>query len=196
MLRRRLDRLGRMALYTAWPCLEDVDNATFVFASRHGALPRTLELLVALANGEALSPTLFSTSVHNGTAGLYAIARGDRSPATAIGAGQDTLGMGLLEGVNLIAAGTSRVLLCYADDSLPPPYEIAPGSDGARPPFAISLLLEPAAGSTEGCRLIPETAAAHEVPEAALLRFLVEHTERAVIGVNQHWCLQRNKGAG
>ena len=196
LLRRRLDRLGRMALHTAWPCLEGLDAAAFVFASRHGSLRRTLELLGALAHREPLSPTVFSVSVHNGTAGLYAIARSDHSPATAIGAGRDTLSMGLLEGASMIAAGARHVLVCYADDSLPPPYDGAAGSDGARAPISISLLLEPPVKNAEVCCLTPETVATHETPEAAMLRFLVEHVERTVIGVDQRWCLQRANHAG
>ena len=68
MLRRRLDRHGRMALATAWTCAEGLDSVQFVFASRHGDLDRTLELLTALGNKDMLSPTSFSLSVHNSTA--------------------------------------------------------------------------------------------------------------------------------
>lgn len=196
LLRRRLDRLGRMALHTACSCLNGIDAAEFVFASRHGALQRTTDLLIALARDEPMSPTLFSVSVHNGTAGLYAIARGDRSAATAIAAGEDTLGMGLLEGAGQIAAGAAHVLMCYADDSLPPPYDAAPGSSGGRAPFSISLLLQPATQSADACYLEPAPAAAREPPEAALLRFLVEHSTSTVIGAGQCWRLQRTHRAG
>lgn len=196
LLRRRLDRLGRMALHTVWPCLEGLDAAEFVFASRHGALRRTIDLLIALAHGEPLSPTTFSVSVHNGTAGLYSMARSDRSAATAIGAGRDTLSMGLLEGAGLIAAGTKHVLMCYADDSLPPPYDAVSGGGKSRAPFSISLLLEPAAQDQEVFQLAPATSVASEGPEAALLRFLVEHSASTVIGVDQAWLLERRSHAG
>jgi hypothetical protein len=196
LLRRRLDRLGRMALHTAWPCLEGLNAAVFVFASRHGSFRRTLELLGTLAHNELISPTVFSVSVHNGTAGLYAIARSDHSSATAISAGQDTLSMGLLEGTSMIAAGTKHVLVCYADDSLPPPYDVVAGSGGARAPFSISLLLEPVTQDADVCHLAPAIGAASEAPETALLRFLAEHQASAVIGVEQRWRLERNVNAG
>lgn len=196
LLRRRLDRLGRMALHTAWPCLEALDSVTFVFATRHGSLRRTMELLAALAHDQLLSPALFSTSVHNGTAGLYSIARGDRGAATAIAAGMDTLGMGLLEGAGLIAAGATHVLVCYADDKLPPPYDTAPGNGESRAPFCISLLLEPVTQGADVCHLVPAIGAASEAPETALLRFLVEHRASTVLGVDQCWRLERNVNAG
>src|SRR5690348_4788326 len=103
LLRRRLDRCGRMAMSTAWPCSEGLESVQSVFASRHGALERTVELLHALSHDEPLSPTTFSLSVHNSTAGLFSIARTDRGAATAMAAGDDSLGLSLLEGANLIA---------------------------------------------------------------------------------------------
>lgn len=195
LLRRRLDRLGRMALHTAWPCLEGLEAAEFVFASRDGSLPRTLELLADLVHREPLSPTLFSVSVHNGTAGLYSMARSDRSATTAVAAGRDSLGMGLLEAVGLIAAGRPHVLMCYADQELPPPYATAPGHGASRAPFSISLLMEPAMPQ-ESVRLTPTLDAAAENPESALLRFLYARAASTVIGVEQRWRLEHNGRAG
>ena len=196
LLRRRLDRLGRMALHTAWPCLEGLNAAQFVFASRDGSLARTLELLTALAHNEPLSPAVFSVSVHNGTTGLSSIARGDRSAATAIAAGRDSLGMGLLEAACLISAGAQHVVMCYADQNLPPPYDTAPGRGAQHRPFSISLLLGPVTAERESCRLTPSAQPAAENPEVALLRFLVEHTPNTIIGADQCWRLERSRRAG
>lgn len=189
LLRRRLDRCGRMALSTAWPCTEGVPSVQSVFASRHGGLERTVELLDALNHAEALSPTSFSLSVHNSAAGLFSIARADRGAATAMAAGQDSLGMSLLEGANLIAAGASHVLVCYADDRLPAPYADAM-QDDSHHPFAVSLLLtQPGAAPLSG-RLTRSDAEAADAPEAALMRFLLD-AEDSVIGVDQPWRLER-----
>ncbi|MBU6420841.1 MAG: beta-ketoacyl synthase chain length factor [Gammaproteobacteria bacterium] len=196
MLRRRLDPLGRMALHTAWSCLDGVAAAQFVFASRHGSLPRTVELLAALARQQPLSPTLFSVSVHNGTAGLYSMARGDRSAATAVAAGADTLGMGLLEAACQVNTGAAHVLFCYADESLPEPYTHAPGNAGNCAAFSIAMLLEPVAPASDVYRLLPAASAASEAPVKALLRFLIEHRANADLGVEQRWRLQRSPGAG
>jgi hypothetical protein len=191
LLRRRLDRPGRMALCTAWPCAEGLDSVQFVFASRHGALNRTVELLTALAQGETLSPTVFSLSVHNSVAGLFSIARGDRAPATAMAAGLDTLGLSILEGANMIAGGAEQVLVTYTDDLVPPPYRPFV-SESARQPFAISLLLTPAAGVSVRCRMGRHSGSPPEQSaEAALIRFLVEETGQALLGVDQTWRLER-----
>ena len=191
MLRRRLDRHGRMALATAWPCAEGLSSVPLVFASRHGDLDRTLELLSALAEGETLSPTAFSLSVHNSTAGLFSIARSDRAAATAVAAGADTLSMGLMEAANLIADGKDAVLFCYADDMPPPAYQPYLKDDAARHPFSISLLLTPAGDAGLECRLARHDGASEEAPETALVRFLVEGTPDGVLGVGQAWRIER-----
>jgi len=194
MLRRRLDRHGRMALHTAWPCAEGIPAVPFVFASRHGDLDRTLKLLTALAQEEVLSPTDFSLSVHNSTAGLFSISRGDRAPATALAAGADSLGMALLEGANLLASGAGEVLVCYADDATPEAYAPYVADAPARHPFAISLLLSRETSPLD-CRLTRHDGAADEAPEVALMRFLVEGCMGSVIGVDQPWRLERGAHA-
>ncbi|HEX7964605.1 MAG TPA: beta-ketoacyl synthase chain length factor [Gammaproteobacteria bacterium] len=190
LLRRRLDHCGRMALHTAWACTTGFDSVQSIFASRHGALERTLELLTALAKSEPLSPTSFSLSVHNSTAGLFSIARGDRGAATAMAAGADTLGMSLLEGANMVAEGAPGVLVCYADEKVPPPYAASVEAESTRHPFAVSLLLTPAAEAPLRCRLVRGETGADETPEAALMRFLVDETD-ATLGTGQPWRLER-----
>jgi len=194
LLRRRLDRSGRMALSTAWPCAEGLASVPSVFASRHGVLERTLELLTALARDEALSPTSFSLSVHNSNAGLFSIARGDRAAATAVAAGRDSLGLGLLEGANLIAEGADQVLVCYVDDTAPAPYAPFVHEDASHRPFAVSLLLTQPADPAQRCRLSASDAAPHETPEAALMRFLLDEVPGSVLGVDQPWRLERAHG--
>jgi hypothetical protein len=191
LLRRRLDRSGRMALSTVWPCAEGRDSVPCVFASRHGVLERTLELLTALAREETLSPTSFSLSVHNGNAGLFSIARGDRAAATAIAAGRDSLGMSLLEGANLIAEGADEVLVCYVDDKAPAPYEPIVQEDASHRPFAVSLLLTQAKDAAPRYRLSPGDQAPYEAPEPALMRLLLDTSDSSVVGVDQPWRLER-----
>lgn len=191
LLRRRLDRPGRMALYTAWRCAEGLDSVQFVFASRHGALNRTVELLTALAKNEVLSPTVFSLSVHNSVAGLFSIARGDRSAATAMAAGEDSLGLCILEGANMVAEGTERVLITYADDLAPDPYR-SQVTEPSSHPFAISLLLTAADAAPLRCRLMWHAGMAPEPPgEKSLIRLLTGDASQALLGVDQTWRLER-----
>ena len=72
MQRRRIERLGRMAIQTACWCQEAEESGVpLVFASRHGDVARSMELLEALAADEPPSPTTFGLSVHNAIAALY-----------------------------------------------------------------------------------------------------------------------------
>lgn len=191
LLRRRLDFPGRMALHTAWPCADGLDSVQLVFASRHGALTRTMEMLTSLANNDMLSPTLFSLAVHNSTAGLFSIARADRGAATAMAAGLDTLTMSLLEGANMVAEGAPNVLVTYTDELAPAPYQ-GHVSESSSLPFAVSLLLTAASGDALPCRLGRHSGPAPDLsPEAALMQFLVGSSPDVVLGAGQSWRLER-----
>lgn len=123
MRRRRAGFLGKMALEVAYRCLDGrgdgAGDIPTVFCSRHGEVSRALELLSDLARGEALSPTAFSMSVHNATAGLLTIARGDRANHIALAAGAATIEHAVIEACGLLADGAERVLLVASDCQLP-----------------------------------------------------------------------------
>lgn len=117
LMRRRLSTLSKMALKVAHDCASEDQAVRLVFASRHGELRRTAGILDDIAAGEPVSPTAFSLSVLNAMAGIYSIARRDRSPSTAIAAGAQTLGYALLEAHAQYAADPSTpVLVVYADE--------------------------------------------------------------------------------
>jgi len=121
-VRRRLSTLSRVALKVAHDCV--AHNATrVVFASRHGELRRTTDILRAISAGEPVSPTAFSLSVLNAMTGVFGIARGDRSAASAISAGAETLGYALLEAhAQYATQPDSPLLLVYADEPADPAY--------------------------------------------------------------------------
>mgnify|MGYP002138405196 CR=1 FL=1 len=58
LLRRRLSPLGRTALASAFACTRGESAVRMVFASRHGELARSADLLKAIARDEDLSPTV------------------------------------------------------------------------------------------------------------------------------------------
>jgi hypothetical protein len=141
LLRRRLSSMDRAALHVANGCLESDERVQLIFASRHGELNRSTELLTEIARGELPSPIGFCLSVLNAVPGLYGIARQDTSPATAISAGEATFAMALIEA----AAQAWRnpdvvVLLVCADD--PPPLIYADQIQWPREPYAIALRVE------------------------------------------------------
>jgi hypothetical protein len=117
IVRRRLSGLSRVALKVAHDCAADREAVRVLFASRHGELRRTTDILHAMTAGEPVSPTSFSLSVLNAMTGLFGIARGDRSAAGAVSAGAATLGYALFEAHAQYAADPSApVLMVYADE--------------------------------------------------------------------------------
>jgi len=122
IVRRRLSTLSKVALKVAHDCVAQ-DEVRVVFASRHGELRRTTDILRTISAGEPVSPTAFSLSVLNAMTGVFGIARGDRSAASAISAGAETLGYALLEAYAQYATQPgSPVLLVYADEPADPAY--------------------------------------------------------------------------
>ncbi|MCP1120463.1 hypothetical protein JOE11_004439 [Robbsia andropogonis] len=92
-----------------------------VFASRHGELRRSTDILRAISAGQPVSPTAFSLSVMNAMTGVFSIARHDRSASSAMSAGPETLGYALLEGyAQYVSDPTSPVLVVYADETADP----------------------------------------------------------------------------
>jgi hypothetical protein len=125
LLRRRCSRLARVMLRAARDACSDVEWSTWpsVFASRHGTVTALLELLDDLAERRPLSPTRFSHSVHNASAGLFSIASGNRAPSSSVAAGADTFPCALLEAAARLArTSTPGVLLVMADEPLPPAF--------------------------------------------------------------------------
>jgi hypothetical protein len=126
LLRRRLSPLARMSLKVANDCVGERASVRMVYASRHGELNRTTEMLQDLAAGESVSPAAFSLSVHNASTGLFSIARKDMAPATAVSAGDESFGFGLLEAcLQLASEPAEPVLLVYADEPVPDIYGAA-----------------------------------------------------------------------
>lgn len=143
--RRRLSRLARGVFHCArrlWPG----GDLPVVFASRHGESERTLGLLEELAAETEPSPTQFSLSVHNAVPGLLSILCGDRAAVTAVAAGPDSFGFGLLQAAAQHLDLGRPVLFLYGEDRLPDLW--TPYAAQERP-HAVALLL----GAPDGGRL-------------------------------------------
>lgn len=189
MTRRRLSRLSRMALDVAHQVLAGETGVVSVFASRHGEMRRTAELLSSLARQEALSPTTFSLSVHNTASGLHSIVTGNTAASTAIAAGDDSLRQALAEALGQLAQAPARpVLLVYADEPLPEAY--AEFRDHPPFPLALALLLE--AGDQVSLRDDAEPPHTPEPQALALLRALVTDTPCALAGPRNAWTWSRH----
>jgi len=144
LVRRRLSFLDRIALHLAHACAPQDRPAHLVFASRHGELARSAELLAQLAAGEPPSPMGFSLSVLNAAAGLYGIARKDRSPATALSAEEASFPLALVEAAaQAWSDPAASVVLAFADE--PPPAVYQELVDTPRIAHGIGVRLDAAA---------------------------------------------------
>lgn len=157
MLRRRLSPLARAVLHVANACVQDCPSASFVFASRHGELQRTVGLLHNLARDEGISPTIFSLSVLNSGAGVFSIARNDHAPATAVSAGVESFGFGLLEAHMRAGAAHERpVVYVYADAPAPDPLGHQRGDPDSV--FALGILIDSKGTQRLHTEIRPHTA--------------------------------------
>ena len=123
MQRRRVDKLGRMALQVAWWCQRDpVADIPLVFASRHGDLGRTIEMLRLLVQDQPVSPTHFGLSTHNAIAAQYSIARHLTCNCVCVSAGSASAEAAVVEALGLLADGNDDVLIVVYDEPLPAEY--------------------------------------------------------------------------
>jgi hypothetical protein len=142
MLRRRCSPLTRIALTAAWDCLDEgmLGEVRTVFASRHGSVNESIEMLSKIVEGEKLSPAKFSHTVHNAQAGLYCIAAGNRQASASLAARQDTFGCGWLEALTHLEREPDRpVLYVMADVELAPSF--AALVDEPEASYAVAFLL-------------------------------------------------------
>lgn len=138
--RRKLSKFAKMGLKVAHDCTDNVPQARFVFASQHGDLKRATDMLFNLALNEELSPTTFSMSVLNACAGMYSIAKQDRSPSIAISAGASSFGYGLLEAA-LQYANTPETPVIYVYVDEVPPIVCAVNESPLSNSHAVGLLI-------------------------------------------------------
>ena len=188
LVRRRLSFLDRIALHVANACVAEGEPVHLVFASRHGELARSAELLAQLARSELPSPMSFSLSVLNAAAGLYGIARKDRSPATAISAGEATFPLALVEGAAQAQKNPdAAVVVAFADE--PPPDVYKSLIDSPRSPHAIAVRLE-ANKAQKNVSLSWGEGDGDDAPEEAVWRFarsLNENTSGSWSASGQRW---------
>lgn len=172
--RRRLSRPARLALQAAHDCLAGERADHIVWSSRHGDSTKTLDILHDLAKVEALSPTAFSTSVHNAPAGLYSILFNDDSPSSSLSAGTESLSQACWEAAALLGSGQAeRVLVvCYDEPACEPYARYVEESESV---FALGLLFG-RTGSPSLRLSRRNTRAAFSEPEAiAFWRFWLQH---------------------
>jgi hypothetical protein len=142
--RRRMSALSKLAVQVALEASAGAAPDFLVFASQHGELNRTCELLANIVAGVELSPTAFSQSVHNTSAGLYTIVAKNHAPASSVAAGAGTFPYGWLEAeAFLVDNPRCRALLVTYDEVLPAQYR--PYSEQVQCTYAVAFMLRYAA---------------------------------------------------
>jgi hypothetical protein len=148
LLRRRCTPLTRIMLRAAYDACPEALRADVrtVFASRHGSINESIELIECVARGLPLSPAKFSHTVHNAQAALYSIAAGNRRASSSLAAQEETLGHGWLEALAHLEREPARpVLFVVGDVPLAPTF--APLVQEPACSYAVAWLL---AGDGEG----------------------------------------------
>lgn len=178
--RRRAPPGVAVALTVAREATASLDGrpCAAVFASAYGDLAIVDDLCATLASDPSLiSPTRFHHSVHNAAAGYWSIATGDRSPATAIAAGAETFGHGLLEALVQVTHDRRPVLLvCFDTPAAGPLAAVVPNTAL----FGAAWLLVPAAADDAGIiARLSAVAASSPVPRLAAWRPLAASSPAA-----------------
>lgn len=111
MTRRKLDKFGRAALYTIYK-VYDGGGPNLVFASEYGDYERVVKLIKQRQEDGDVSPSDFSSSVHNACIGLFSLLEKNHASYNSISAGDETISLGLLES---ILQGKDTIF-CYAEN--------------------------------------------------------------------------------
>jgi len=146
MFRRKLSILSRMVFCTYNQLSKKLNSPPLVFASRHGELSLSTDLINYGINSAPYSPAKFSISVHNSPVGLLSIQNKNTSSSTAISSGKRTLEMGLIEAI-AVCKEVGKSLLIYAD--LPLTDEYKDYEDEQTFPICLAMYLENNAASQE-----------------------------------------------
>ncbi|WP_366145924.1 beta-ketoacyl synthase chain length factor [Acidovorax sp.] len=153
MARRRLGHLAKMAVSVADAALVSARSADIpiVWASRYGDAAKSIALLQTQALDEALSPTAFGLSVHNGVGAQHSILRGIRANAVCVASSHCAPEAGVVEAVGLlndVEQELAEVLLVSYDEPLPSDYAVFHDEPVAE--YAWAALLVPLQPGDEG----------------------------------------------
>lgn len=200
MARRRLGPLARWVIAVADAVVAQAaaTDLPVVWASRYGDAEKSLALLQAQAAGEALSPTAFGLSVHNGIGAQHSILRGMRANAISVASSDYAPEAGVTEALGLLHEGAPQVMLVCYDAPLPAPYADFHGGPQAAFAWAVLLALavpgesgftlQAQAPAVSGCR---DAEAGQDLPHGLrVLQFLLQDRPASMD------CLPQRAGQG
>lgn len=110
--RRRLNLFDKHVLFMINNCLsQDVEN--IVLSSQFGEFDRLLKLIEQYKSMNEVSPTAFSSSVHNFALGQLSLLRQITIPTVSIAGGKDSFESGL---ITSLVDTKKNIIFCYADN--------------------------------------------------------------------------------
>lgn len=150
--KRRASLLTRMAVevfgQAAGEAGADLSSVNSVWAIVHGEINTAVELMGMMQAGEGkLSPAKFHNSVYNTASGYASIACANRAPSSTLTGGPEIVGAALVEAAGLLQAGAEQVVVVWADEVHPAPFE----SSEPREPLAMALCLSQQAAGSLAC---------------------------------------------
>src|SRR5215510_2449875 len=185
MLRRRATPFGQKIVSSAAACGDALRHARYVLASRHGEFSRMIGILRALDAGDLPSTAEFSMVVHHALTGLLSIGAGNTSGHTALAAGLDTFGFGLMEAVACLAEQPHEsVLVLYGDEALPGEYAAFADDDVGLPVVVALALRAPQPGDDVivfEASPRAQLGAPNGCAAVAFLRFLITAAQTAAV---------------
>ena len=201
LMRRRCSPLSRIALTAAFECCDEQERGrcASVFASRHGNINESVDLLDRLAERQPLSPTVFSHTVHNAGAGLFSLAASNPRTSSSIAAQADTFGCGWLETLALLEREPELPALLVVAD-VPLESAFAGLVDEVEAAYGVALLL---AASGPGEPLGFALEAASEAPArppwpdaVEFLRWLLSGEPRLRLGEGERRFAWERRSSG
>jgi hypothetical protein len=153
--RRRTGRVVKLALAIASEAVAHAGIASehlrSVFSSSGGDGHNCHEICQTLASEpREISPTRFSNSVHNASAGYWSIATGATLPSTVLCAFDGSFCAGLLEALAQVSVDREPVLLVAYDTEYPDPLHAKRPVPDA---FGMALVLTPSRNDRSAARI-------------------------------------------
>ncbi len=176
MQRRRLSPLGRVVMASLYPLYErnrkviSAGRGACVFSSRWGDIAVTVKSLEQLTGEKSVSPTAFSTSVHNAIGGLFSLFEHFHGNITSLSGGRAGISAALFEARGLIQEHDFVLMSIYEDET---PDVFKAWHQSSRRPYAITLLFSNSEGvPIEAAPLSGVHNCASENPVPDFLRFI------------------------
>jgi hypothetical protein len=186
MQTRRMTKMAKIAIDLALQTVGDQTIDFLVYSSRHGELILSTDLINSILGGEIPSPIKFSQSTHNAIAGLFSLSHKEKSPMTAISAGENSLIMGLMAAAAHLKLNKShKVLFIFADAVLPELYsQVDDSSDG----FAITSLMT----NGDEFELFQNPTEETNLSKSLFLQELIENKQESGFFIGRNYSLRCN----